>query len=48
MDVGKKFLALVIPKSWIYIVLMEAHDELVTKLIHTHIASSNANIIRRR
>ena len=27
-DVGKKFLALVIPKSWKYTVLMEAHDKL--------------------
>ena len=28
MDAGKKFLALVIPKSWKYRVLMEAHDKL--------------------
>ena len=28
MDAGKKFLALVIPKSWKYTVLMEAHDKL--------------------
>ena len=28
MDTGKKFLALVIPKSWRYTVLMEAHDKL--------------------
>ena len=28
MDVGKKFLTLVIPKSWKYTVLMEAHDKL--------------------
>ena len=27
-DTGKKFLALVIPKSWKYTVLMEAHDKL--------------------
>ena len=27
-DAGKKFLALVIPKSWKYIVLVEAHDKL--------------------
>ena len=27
-DAGKKFLALVIPKSWKYTVLMEAHDKL--------------------
>ena len=27
-DAGKKFLALVIPKSWKYTVLMEAHDTL--------------------
>ena len=27
-DSGQKFLALVIPKSWKYIVLMEAHDKL--------------------
>ena len=27
-DVGKKFLTLVIPKSWNYTVLMEAHDKL--------------------
>ena len=27
-DTGKKFLALVIPKSWKYSVLMEAHDKL--------------------
>ena len=28
MDAGKKFLTLVIPKSWKYRVLMEAHDKL--------------------
>ena len=28
MDVGKKFLTLVIPKSWKYTVLMEAHNKL--------------------
>ena len=28
MDAGKKFLALVIPKSWKYTVLVEAHDKL--------------------
>ena len=28
MDNGKKFLALVIPKSWKYTVLVEAHDKL--------------------
>ena len=28
MDAGKKFLALVIPKLWKYIVLVEAHDKL--------------------
>ena len=28
MDMGKKFLALVIPKSWKYTVLVEAHDKL--------------------
>ena len=28
MDVGKKFLTLVIPKSWKYTVLVEAHDKL--------------------
>ena len=28
MDAGKKFLALVIPKSWKYTVLIEAHDKL--------------------
>ena len=28
MDAGKKFLALVIPKSWKYTVLMEAHNKL--------------------
>ena len=28
MDGGKKFLALVIPKSWKYTVLVEAHDKL--------------------
>ena len=28
MDTGKKFLTLVIPKSWKYTVLMEAHDKL--------------------
>ena len=28
MDSGQKFLALVIPKSWKYIVLVEAHDKL--------------------
>ena len=27
-DAGKKFLALVIPKSWKYTVLMEVHDQL--------------------
>ena len=27
-DAGKKFLALVIPKSWKYTVFMEAHDKL--------------------
>ena len=39
-DTGKKFLALVIPKSWKYKVLMEAHD----KLGHQG-NSSNANTI---
>ena len=28
MDTGKKFLTLVIPKSWKYTVLVEAHDKL--------------------
>ena len=28
MDAGKKFLTLVIPKSWKYTVLVEAHDKL--------------------
>ena len=28
MDAGKKFFALVIPKSWKYTVLMEVHDKL--------------------
>ena len=28
MDSGKQFLALVIPKSWTYTVLVEAHDKL--------------------
>ena len=28
MDSGKKFLALVVPKSWKYTVLVEAHDKL--------------------
>ena len=28
MDAGKKLLTLVIPKSWKYTVLMEAHDKL--------------------
>ena len=28
MDTGKKFLALVIPKSWKYTILMEAHNKL--------------------
>ena len=28
MDSGKQFLALIIPKSWIYTVLVEAHDKL--------------------
>ena len=28
MDAGKKFLTLVIPKSWKYTILMEAHDKL--------------------
>ena len=28
MDAGKKFLTLIIPKSWKYIVLVEAHDKL--------------------
>ena len=28
MDSGQKFLALVIPKSWKYTVLVEAHDKL--------------------
>ena len=46
-DAGKKFLALVIPRSWKYTVLMEAHDKLGHQVIHTHIASSDANIIGR-
>ena len=28
MDAGKKFLTLVIPKSWKYTVLIQAHDKL--------------------
>ena len=36
MDPGKKFLTLVIPKSWKYTVLVEAHDKLATKVIHTY------------
>ena len=28
MDSGKQFLALIIPKSWKYTVLLEAHDKL--------------------
>ena len=28
MDAGKQFLTLVIPKSWKYTVLVEAHDKL--------------------
>ena len=47
MDTSKKFLTLVIPKSWKYTVLVEAHDKLGHKVIHAHIASSNANITGR-
>ena len=28
IDSGKQFLALIIPKSWKYMVLVEAHDKL--------------------
>ena len=28
LDAGKKFLALVIPKSWKFTILVEAHDKL--------------------
>ena len=38
-DTGKKFLAMVIPKFWKYTVLVEAHANWVTKVIHTHIVS---------
>ena len=47
MDAGKKFLTLVIPKSWKYTVLMEAHNKLGHQGIHAHVASSNAYIIGR-
>ena len=35
-DSGQKFLALVIPKSWRYTVLVEAHDKLGTPGRHSH------------
>ena len=44
MDAGKKFLTLVIPKSWKYTILVEAHDKLGHQEIPAHIASSSANI----
>ena len=44
-DAGKKFLTLVIPKSWKYTVLVEAHDKLGHQEIPIHIVSSNTNTI---
>ena len=41
MDAGKKFLALVIAKSWKW----NLRTNWVTKVIHAHIVSSNANTI---
>ena len=45
MDAGKKFLALAIPKSWKYTVLMGAHDKLGHQgNLHTY-CLSNTNTI---
>ena len=43
-DAGKKFLALVIPKSWKYTILVEAHDNVGHQGNSHTIASSSANI----
>ena len=44
-DAGKKFLASVIPKSWKYTVLVEAHDKLGHQGNPCTFVSSNANTI---
>ena len=44
VDSGQKFLALVIPKSWKYTVLVEAHDKLGHQGKPTPTAWSNVNI----
>ena len=43
-DAGKKFLTLVIPKSWKFTILVEAHDKLGHQGNPAHIASSSVNI----
>ena len=46
-DSGQKFLALVIPKSWKYIVLVEMHDKLGHQETPTPIVSLNASITEK-
>ena len=45
---GQKFLALVIPKSWKYTVLVEAHDKLGHQgNTHTYCLMKHVSITRR-
>ena len=43
-DLGQKFLVLVIPKSWKYTVLVEAHDKW-TPGKHLHLLLNKASIL---
>ena len=45
MDSGKAFLALIIPKSWKYTVLVEAHDKTRSPRELTHILFNKKTIL---
>ena len=45
MDSGKQFLALIIPKSWKYMVLVEAHSKLGHQGNSPHLLSNKKTIL---
>ena len=48
MDCGKQFLALVIPKSWKYTVLAEAHDKTQSPRELMHVLFNKKTILLER
>ena len=48
MDSGKQFLALIIPKSWKYTVLVEAHDKLGSSRKLTYLLFNKKTILLER